>query len=127
MSVTVSEIELPRSAVSATGRTSAKASARRSRTTCVSSFLACAMIRYTARRSGGGGLCGLRLALLHDGEEHVLERIVARLHIEGVDRFPLESRREPPGFRGGVALDDDVQALAEERHAPVLGLGPEQL
>lgn len=54
MSVTVSEIDVPRSAVSTTGKASARASASRSRRSWVRSFRAWAMIRRMAAAVGGG-------------------------------------------------------------------------
>src|SRR6266508_4660142 len=127
MSVTVSEIDVPRRARSPTGSSRARASASRSRTSCVRSFVAWAMIRrMVGARWSSGGRPPLRpLVLLNDGEEDVLQRVVLLGDLEDADRLALETSGELACRGRGIALDDDVEAVAEERHAPGLHLGRE--
>src|SRR6266508_3266098 len=127
MSVTVSEIDVPRRARSPTGSSKARASASRSRTSCVRSFVAWAMIRRMvgARGSSGGRPPLCPLVHLNDGEEDVLQRVVLLGDLEDADRLALETSGELACRGRGIALDDDVEAVAEERHAPGLHLGLE--
>src|SRR5438477_13200322 len=117
MSVTVSEIEVPSSAVRQTGSTRASPSASRSRTSCVSSLRAWARMRRMRRaRSGGEG------ALLGDGEEDVLERIVLLDRLVDANAVARQPLLEAACGALRVAVDDDVEAITEERHAPRLHL-----
>src|SRR5579864_1204004 len=118
MSVTVSEIDVPSSAVRITGSTTARASASRSRSSWVRSLRAWAMIRRTGRfrRGRSGGRRGaLPVIALDDQDEHVLQRVVLLGHPEGPDPARLEPGGEPAGRLGRVALHDHVDAVAEER------------
>src|SRR5262245_1336455 len=120
MSVTVSEIDVPRSAVRHTGNTSASPKARGSRTSWVSSLRVCATIRRMRHPSGGDG------ALLGDGEEDVFQRIGFLLRLEDADAVTREPGRERTRRRVRVAVDDDVESIAEERYPPRLHLPLEQ-
>src|SRR5512144_2187344 len=130
MSVTVSEIDVPSSAVRTTGSTTARASASRSRSSWVRSLRAWAMIRRTcrSRRERSGGRRGVLPAViaLHDQDEHVLEREVLLGHPERPDPARLEPGGEPAGRLGRVTLHDHVDAVAEERHPPGLALVPQE-
>src|SRR5262249_56470774 len=97
ISVTVSEIEVPSSAVRPTGSTSASPSASRSRRSCVSSLRAWAMMRRMVPTPSGG-----ERALLGDGEKDVLEDVTCQ-HVETVaealdvnDPVALRQRRLRP-------------------------------
>src|SRR5919204_5897035 len=110
MSVTVSDTVVPIIAVSATGSSSASASARRSRSSCVSSLRAWATMRRMP--SGGGGVA------LGDHEEDVLQRVLVVSRLEHADALARQPRGQLACRGLRVAVDDDVKAVAEERHAP---------
>src|SRR3989441_3659981 len=114
MSVTVSETDVPISAVRPTGSTRASPSARRSRSSCVSSLRAWAMMRRMGQPSGGDD------ALLGDDEEDVLQRIVLFSRLPHPDALVRQPGRDLA--RGGlrVAVDDDVESITEKRDAPRL-------
>src|SRR5918996_4567716 len=95
MSLTVSEIDVPMSAVSASGSTRASARARRSRRTCVRSFRAWAKIRRTAAIRSGGGRARLAPAALDQRDEHVLQRVVLLRRLEHAYPRLLEAPHEP--------------------------------
>src|SRR5436190_9100725 len=117
MSVTVSEIEVPSSAVRPTGSTRASPSASRSRKSCVSSLRAWAMMRRMVPTPSGG-----ERALLRNGEKDVLERVVLLDYPEDADAVAGEPFLEPAHGGLRVGVDDDVEAVAEQRHAPRLHL-----
>src|SRR5467141_800554 len=117
MSVTVSETDVPISAVRPTGSTSASPSARRSRRSWVSSLRAWAMMRRMGQPSGGDD------ALLGDDEEDVLQRVVLFSRLPHPDALARQPGREVARGRRRVAIDDDVEAIAEERDTPRLQLG----
>src|SRR5262245_47273517 len=128
MSVTVSEIEVPSSAVRPTGSTRANPSASRSRKSCVSSLRAWAtMRRIRLTRSGG------ERALLGDGEKNVLERVVLLDRLEDANAVARQPFLEPAPGGPRVAVDDDMEAIAEQRDAPRFHLllqhgdGPQRL
>src|ERR671937_2671856 len=125
MSVTVSETVVPMSAVSATGSTSARPSARRSRSSCVSSLRAWAMMRRIARLSGGDAALFHDRALLYDREENILQRVVVVPGLEHAHALAREPRRQLARRRLGVAVDDDMEAVAEQGDAPGLHLALE--
>src|SRR5689334_1929519 len=129
MSVTVSEIEVPRSAVSTTGSTTARASASRSRRSWVTSLRAWARMRRTALRRARSGrgphLPGPPVAG-HDQDEDILQRVVLVGDPEHAQALALEAGRQPPARLGGIAVHDHVDAVAEERDAPVLQLALQQ-
>src|SRR5437667_10609074 len=106
MSVTVSDTDVPMSAVRPRGKTSASASARRSRRSCISSLRACAtMRRMTFAPSGGDG------ALLGDDEEDVLQRVVLLDRVQHPDAVAGEPRLEPARRLPGVAVHDHVEPV----------------
>src|SRR5947208_16711112 len=90
MSVTVSEIEVPSSAVRPTGSTRASPSASRSRKSCVSSLRAWAMMRRMVPTPSGG-----ERALLGNGEKDVLARVVLLDCLEEAAAGGGEPFREP--------------------------------
>src|SRR5438034_10408367 len=109
MSVTVSEIEVPSSAVRPTGSTRASPSASRSRKSCVSSLRAWAMMRRMVPTPSGG-----ERALLGNGEKDVLERVVLLDCLEDADAVAGEPFLEPA--QGGRVLeiraDNPLRAVA---------------
>src|SRR5262249_39798388 len=117
ISVTVSEIEVPSSAVRPTGSTRASPSASRSRRSCVSSLRAWAMMRRMVPTPSSG-----EYALLGDGEKDILERVVLLDRLEDADVVAGEAPLEPAHGGLRVGVDDDVEAVAEQRHAPRLQL-----
>src|SRR6266550_2948432 len=121
MSVTVNETDVPISAVRPTGSTSASPSARRSRRSWVSSLRAWAMMRRMGQPSGGGDD-----ALLGDDEEDVLQRVVLFSRLPHPDALARQPGREVARGRLRVAIDDDVEPIAEERDTPRLERGLEQ-
>src|SRR5882724_4432267 len=120
ISVTVSETDVPISAVRPTGSTRASPSARRSRRSWVSSLRAWAMMRRMGQPSGGDD------ALLGDDEEDVLQRVVLFSRVPHPDALARQPGREVARGRLRVAVDDDVEPIAEERDTPRLERGLEQ-
>src|SRR6266536_6405453 len=115
MSVTVSDTDVPIRAVRPRGKTSARASARRSRTSWVSSLRVCAKMRRMAcAPSGGDG------RLLGDREEDILQGVVLLDRFEDAHAVPQEALLEPARRLPRVPIDDHVEAIAEERHPPRL-------
>src|SRR5437879_8664434 len=112
MSFTVSEIEVPSSAVRPTGSTRASPSASRSRKSCVSSLRAWAMMRRMVPTPSGG-----ERALLGNGEKDVLERVVLLDCLEDADAVVGEPFLEPAHGGLRVAVDAAVAAVDEERDA----------
>src|SRR4026207_5941 len=117
MSVTVSEIVVPSSAVSTTGNTTARARARRSRSSWVRSFRAWARIRRMvgSRRRGRPARAG---GPLHDQGEDGPERGSLPSARGRADGGGLEAGAQVARRVVRVAIHDDVDAVAEERHAP---------
>src|SRR5262245_4695523 len=126
MSVTVRDIDGPSKAVRPTGRMSARAKASRSRTICVSSFRACAMMRCMRTLPLPGlGRCGSRapsLVLFRDGEEHVLEGVLLWNGLEYMNGVAAQAGRESASLGFRIAVDDDVEPLTEQGDAPGLHL-----
>src|SRR5205814_10522315 len=120
ISVTVSETDVPISAVRPTGSTSASPSARRSRHSWVSSLRAWAMMRRMGQPSDGDD------ALLGDDEDDVLQRVVLFSRVPHPDAIARQPGREVARGRLRVAIDDDVEAIAEDRDTPRLDRGLEQ-
>src|SRR5438093_4796492 len=87
------------------------------------------MMRRTvraARASGGGRPPVGPRALLGDDDEDVLERVILLGRLEDTYAVPRQPGLEPARGGLGVAVDDDVKAIAEERHAAGLHLGLQQ-
>src|SRR5207247_6492192 len=88
---------------------------------CVSSLRAWAMMRRMVPTPSGG-----ERALLGNGEKDVLERVVLLDCLEDEDAVAGEPFLEPAHGGLRVAVDDDVEAVAEQRHAPRLHLRSEE-
>src|SRR6476646_10474131 len=121
---TISANELPSKASCSSGSSNARAIARRSRNSSVSSFRVCAMTRLndsilTRHLPGHSGLFDY-------ADEYVFERearLACRQHAYacGLELRGDSAKGFVDGFHG-----DDVHAIAEQRHSPAVhgGLEP---
>src|SRR6202790_65207 len=122
-SFTVSEIAVLISRSSTTGRISASASVRQSRTICVNSFRVCATIRLTRiLPSIFRNNLALLACLFNDGDKNIFEREAA---LSGAEHMQSVFCQAPGGFldgAGGRFFRDHVQTVAKQRDPPAFGI-----
>src|ERR1700676_2326125 len=122
-SFTVSELAVLISRSSTTGRISASASVRQSRTICVNSFRVCATIRLTRiLPSIFRNNLALLACLFNDGNKNIFEREAA---LSGAEHMQSVFCQAPGSFldgAGGRFFRDHVQTVAKQRDPPAFGV-----